>query len=219
MKRHFRKLILILPVALVVFGLSGCGKTHEDKQGGKIEADKKKVKSVNERVSKTESQSNENGKNKEVENYKVSAWKKYYSKEKDLQVFFPEGWQVVELEDEKAGLLLNPPRKEFGEFALPGRIYFNHFPRKDNMKAEDWLKMASDTSVFWLDRFEHKKEKINGFNALIFPRVQEETAELTTRKVVFVEYGNEFLSFDYSFEGGDVHYEDVFDEFVERNIN
>jgi len=115
---------------------------------------------------------------KKQSKYSATSWHVYESSKNDfpysktsISFEYPSDWEIIDLPDSKAGLALKSPIYEpvqSGSVFFDGEIYINVVENKDDLSLEDHSKLASDTSIFWFDKYPYTEMKVNGREAVFF---------------------------------------------------
>ncbi len=127
----------------------------------------------------------------------VNTWKTYESKKVGVKIKYPEDWEIVELENEKAGFALRSPKyipTKSGIVIYDGEIYVDGHANPKQLSIENLFNTFDDGSGLLFSRYEHEDIVINRWKGVYFPNIddEEESYNILGDKQMF--------SFDYEYQ-------------------
>lgn len=146
------------------------------------------------------------------EDIDISNWKTYRNEEYEFEFKYPEGWEVIQLEDSKAGVGIQSSAFNPSLINSLADIFVRSDLNFKNVSILDYIDSFNDSSRFWPDEYSYIEYHIGENEALSFENIEERTIN---RKVIFLKNDNSFITAQYFFDDLDVLVKKNFDKLVE----
>jgi len=129
----------------------------------------------------------------------VSTWKTYESEKVGVRITYPEDWEVVVLENEKAGFALRSPEYspipiQSGKFYYDGEIYIDDISNPKNLSIEELFQTFDDLSGVWFSKYDYEEVGVGKWKAVYFPELRE-----IHRENYYVSTNRKLYSFGYKY--------------------
>jgi len=132
-----------------------------------------------------------------------------YSVQNEFTFRYPSDWQVIALEDPRAGVAVRSPQYtpiREGSVTYEGEMYISSVDNPQNLSAEELFKTFDDTSRFWFTKHAHENVQLGNNRATYFRSFIEEGQ---ARSLILISGTGLIANLDYLYKNDTVR--DVFE--------